>query len=578
MPRYYVGLAATFHDPALAVVDERGEVLFAEASERYYQDKRAYGAAADPRTVVRRVLAEHCDPQGEFVVAKAWSGPFSRFMELHSMLGFTNHEKFATRPQGLTRFLVDKHQLFYALWLQHTSLRLSGGHLADILIRDHGNRKIRFVKLPHHSVHAATACYTSAFEKAACMVIDGQGEKGAMSYFDYSEGRLRLIEQAKGPESLGILYSVCTDVCGFDSEGGEEWKLMGLAPYGKVDTALMDEFRELVTIDGLKVKYPAQKPLERWVERLKKRARPEGASSMAWADFAATTQAFYCEAMTKLLGNFHRLGLSDNLVLGGGCGLNSSYNGQIVGLTPFKHVHVPCAPGDDGNALGAALLAFHQEHPERKAPARIQSPYLGSSISRGSIEHLVKFSGFPKLAHHPGRVHEVAARLLAEGKLLGWVQGRAEYGPRALGNRSILADPRPADMKDKINSRVKFREEFRPFAPSILDEYGPEYFENYQVTPYMERTLTFKESAKQKVAAIVHVNMTGRLQSVRREWNERYYDLIKAFHGITGVPMLLNTSFNIMGKPIVHSLEDAVAVFLTTGLDALVIDDYVIEK
>ncbi len=578
MPKYYIGLAATFHDPALAVVDESGRVLFAEASERYFQDKRAYGSAADPRTVVRRVIAEHCDPQGEFIVAKAWSAPFSRFMEFQSLLGLANHETFAGRGGGLTRFLVDKHILFFSLWLQHTSLRLSGGHLADVLIRDFGNRKIRFVKFPHHSVHAANACFTSPFEKAACMVIDGQGESGAMSYFDYAGGKLRPIEQMKGPESLGILYSVCTDICGFDSEGGEEWKLMGLAPYGKLDPVLLDEFRELVKIDGLKFKYPPKQTLERWMARLKKRARPEGASSMAWADFAFTTQAFYAEAMTQLLTNFHRRGISDNLVLGGGCGLNSSYNGQIVGLTPFKQVHVPCSPGDDGNALGAALLACYQDNPATKPAAKIHSPYLGSAISRPAIENMAKFARFPKARHLPGTVHQIAAQLLADGKLLGWVQGRAEFGPRALGNRSILADPRPADMKEKINSRVKFREEFRPFAPSILDEFGPEYFENYQVTPYMERTLRFKESAKEKVAAIVHVNMTGRLQSVRREWNERYYDLINAFHGITGVPMLLNTSFNIMGKPIIHSLEDAIGVFYTTGLDALVVDDYLIEK
>jgi carbamoyltransferase len=180
--------------------------------------------------------------------------------------------------------------------------------------------------------------------------------------------------------------------------------------------------------------------------------------------------------------------------------------------------------------------------------------------------------------HLPGTIHQETARLLAEGQLVGWVQGRAEFGPRALGNRSILADPRPPDMKDRINLRVKFREEFRPFAPSILDEFGDEYFESYQVSPYMERTLTFKESAREKVPAIVHVNRTGRLQSVRREWNEAYYELIYAFYQLTGVPMLLNTSFNVMGKPIMHSVEDAIGLFYTTGLDALAIEDYLIEK
>lgn len=199
-------------------------------------------------------------------------------------------------------------------------------------------------------------------------------------------------------------------------------------------------------------------------------------------------------------------------------------------------------------------------------------------MSARTLENLIQFGRLKNVRHLPETIAQETARLLTEGKLVGWVQGRAEFGPRALGNRSILADPRPPEMKERINSVVKFREEFRPFAPSILDEFGDEYFENYQVSPYMERTLTFKASAQQKVPAIVHVNATGRLQSVRREWNARYYDLIHAFYEITGVPMLLNTSFNIMGKPIIHSVEDAVALFYTTGLDVLVIEDYLIEK
>jgi carbamoyltransferase len=578
MPRYYVGLAATFHDPALAVVDERGEVLFAEASERFLQVKRAYGAAADPREVVRRVLRDHCDPQGEFILAKAWSAPFTRLMEFQSLLGLADHERLPRRAGGLTRYLCDRSVLFYSLWLQHTSLRLSGGHFADILLRDHGNRRVRFVKFPHHLAHAANACYTSPFTEAACAVVDGQGEAGAMSFYAYRGGELRRVAAARGPESIGILYSVCTDLAGFSSEGGEEWKLMGLAPYGEPDPAVLEELRAIVRVDGLRLRYPRTPVLRAAFARLQRRARPPGAPAMAWAGFAATVQAFYAETMSRLLGNFHALGLGDALVLGGGCGLNSSYNGRLLAETPFRQLHVPSAPGDDGNALGCALLAWRQDHPGRPAPARVLPPYLGSAIAPRALEHLVRFSRLPGLRHLPGTVHEAAAELLAAGKLLGWVQGRAEFGPRALGNRSILADPRPAEMKDRINALVKFREEFRPFAPSILDEHGPEWFEDYQVSPYMERTLRFTAAARARVPAIVHVNATGRLQSVRREWNERYHDLIAAFHRRTGVPMLLNTSFNIMGKPIIHSLEDALGVFHTTGLDALVVGDYLIEK
>src|SRR5262249_54997606 len=194
------------------------------------------------------------------------------------------------------------------------------------------------------------------------------------------------------------------------------------------------------------------------------------------------------------------------------------------------------------------------------------------------MDHMLRFGSIPKLRHLPGDIECVTARLLAQGKLVAWMQGRAEFGPRALGNRSILADPRPAAMKDKINSLVKFREEFRPFAPSILHEFGPDYFENYQESPYMERTLRFRDEVKDRVPAVVHVDGTGRLQTVKREWNERFFKLIEAFRQITGVPLLLNTSLNVMGKPIVHSVEDALALFFTTGLDALAIGDYLIEK
>jgi carbamoyltransferase len=478
----------------------------------------------------------------------------------------------------MTKFLLEKNVLFTQTWLAYMSLHLSGGNIADILRTDFGNNKVSYVKFDHHHAHAAIASFTSPFDEAACMIVDGYGEGGSISYFEYRNGRLRELHRVKGEESLGFLYGVCTNLCGFNSEKGEEWKLMGLAPYGKLDSKILEAFRALVKVDGLSIRYPSLRSVNAWFDQIKTYTRAKGSSPMDLADFAYTTQHFYAEVMTKLLNSLYALKISDNLTIGGGCGLNSSYNGQIVGLTSFKHLHVPCAPADDGNALGAALLAYFQDHPERKPKGVVQSPFLGASLSKRTIANLAKFGRIGPLRHLPGTIHRATAELLAEGKLVGWVQGRAEFGPRALGNRSILADPRPLDMKDRINTLVKFREEFRPFAPSILDEFGQEYFENYQVSPYMDRTLTFKESVQKKVPAIVHVNRTGRLQSVRREWNARYYDLIYAFYELTGVPMLLNTSFNIMGKPIMHSVEDAIGLFYTTGLDALAIEDYLIEK
>jgi carbamoyltransferase len=308
--------------------------------------------------------------------------------------------------------------------------------------------------------------------------------------------------------------------------------------------------------------------------------RREGESPFAAADIAYAGQQVFSEVYFEFLNNLCKLGISENLIIGGGCALNSSANGRILEQTNFNGLHVFSAPGDDGNALGAAWLAFYEDYPgakKEKAPV-LQSPYLGSEMSKGTLDKMQNFGPAKQTRLEFAEVCRRTAAILAEGKLVGWVQGRAEFGPRALGNRSILADARYPDMKDKINTRVKFREAFRPFAPSILNECGPEYFIDYQESPYMERTLRFREEVISQVPAVVHEDGTGRLQTVKLEWNERFYLLIQEFYGLTGVPLLLNTSFNVMGKPIIHTVEDALSVFYTSGLDALVIGNIMIEK
>jgi carbamoyltransferase len=271
-----------------------------------------------------------------------------------------------------------------------------------------------------------------------------------------------------------------------------------------------------------------------------------------------------------------RVGAS-NLVLCGGCALNSSFTGTIAGRHGFTAVHVPSAPADDGNAIGAAWLSHAEANPGWRPPAGPLTPYLGSTVSTAPFARMA--SSEPRLRRlAPDEIAPVTAALLAEGKLVGWVQGRAEFGPRALGNRSILADPRPANAKDAINAKVKYREAFRPFAPSILAEHGPDWFEDYQDAPYMERTLRWRREVRGRVPAVVHEDGTGRLQSVTAERNPRYHALLSAFHALTGVPVLLNTSFNIMGKPILHTAEDAILMFHTTGLDALVVEDWLLVK
>jgi carbamoyltransferase len=408
--------------------------------------------------------------------------------------------------------------------------------------------------------------------------MDGYGEKGSFSVYTYSNNIINTKFEQRNLASLGFIYALITRLCGFDSFNGEQWKIMGLAPYGKLDKSCYDLLKSMVKVKGHSFKFTLFRPWLNALRELSKRHCNKKQSFKQIADLAYTGQLFFSEVLGELLKNTYKINRSQNLIFTGGCALNSSFNGQIVEKTDYKRLYIPPAPGDDGNALGAALLSFYKEYGHKKSLHQNHSPYLGSSVSDDVLSKFLKFSGIRDIRYCPKDICEQTASLLVEGKLIGWVQGRSEFGPRALGNRSILADPRSADMKDRINSYAKFREGFRPFAPSILHECGPEYFEDYDESPFMERTLFFKKEVLHKVPAVVHVDNSGRLQSVKKELNPRFYNLIQSFYLKTGVPLLLNTSFNTMGKPIIHSVEDAIGIFYTSGLDALVIEDYIICK
>jgi carbamoyltransferase len=575
----YIGLASTFHDSAVSIVNPQGEVVFAEAAERYLQNKRAVNYAPDDLIRLPRLIKKYCG-DADLVVAFSWPASVGQRMGRLSRLLKTVAPLF---PKG--RIVTGNEGFAWPVgsvvggleWMAESTSR-AGMNLRTSPYLDRPFRTLRF---DHHLSHAATACFTGPFDDAAVAIVDGYGGGAACSFFRFSQGKFERVTGAGGWSggSLGHFYSIVCRLCDFDPVTGEEWKVMGLAPYGKSDSALYKEFDSCFGIDDLRIvmKTRGSKYLL-WLEKMRALSQEIVCSPEAVANLAATGQAFFEDKMTELLHNFYKKGVSDNLVLAGGCGLNSTFNGQIIKRTPFKKLHVPSAPGDDGCAIGAALLAFGVDNPTRVKKARTETPYLGSEISEAVLKNCIQFANPEKIRHCPGTIARETAKVLAGGGIIGWMQGRAEFGPRALGNRSILADPRPQTMKDSINTRVKFREKFRPFAPAILHEFGDEYFHDYQETPYMERTLVFKEAVRSKIPAVVHENGSGRLQSVTREWAPKYYDLIKAFHELTGVPLLLNTSFNVMGKPIIHSVEDALGVFHTSGLDALVIDDYLIIK
>ena len=576
MPKYYVGLAATLHDPALAIVDPEGQPLFAEATERYLQNKRAFHAPPDDLMRLPGLLHRYCpEPDSEFVAAISWSAPFLHRLELMAST-ITPQPIYSVPTSDLSWPALDAGVMCLALRnsLSQASLNLLASW------RTRGPVTVR--RYDHHLTHAATAAFTSPYDDCAVAIVDGYGEDGSTACYHFADGRLTRLDSpasaASVPTSLGHFYALVCAGCGFDPWLGEEWKVMGLAGYGRVDRALYDLMRPMLVVEGLSIASTCS--VADFVERAGAlralgshgKRRPEEA-----ADLACTGQLVFEEVMLELLANLRTRQPSPALALGGGCALNSSCNGKVLKRTGFERLHVPSAPADDGNALGAAYLAWAEDTGLAVERAPATSAYLGSSMSGEGTERL---RAYGRLSHeqHGAATPLVAARALAEGRIVGWIQGRAEFGPRALGNRSILADPRSVSMRERVNDHVKFREAFRPLAPSILDECGNEWFEDYQTSPYMERALRFRPEMAVRVPAVVHVDGTGRVHSVRREWNPGFHALVEAFHELTGVPIVLNTSFNVMGKPIVHSVEDAIAVFLTSDLDLLVIDGEVWRK
>lgn len=576
--RNYIGLACTGHDNALAIVDSQGKVVFAEATERYLQNKRAVNYPPDDMFRIGKLIEKYCDKSAEIVLAKTWSDNVKSILSQESEKARQQLEACdGDFPEWLARFKVYRH---LCTSLVPPNYEYAGKEALFYCTKT--NREIASLSFGHHLTHAATACYTSPYSDAVCAVADGFGEGASLAFFSYKNGEFQRLDATDrntgGMASLGLLYGmVICGLCGFNGLEGEEWKVMGLAPYGKLDGRIYAALQRYLQVEGFELQHPDT--AEDAYRELLAYARKPDTSPLSVADLAYTGQQFFADTMSQLLASLYELGISENLVLGGGCALNSSFNGQVLERTKFKKLHVYSAPADDGNAIGAALLAYYGDNPGEKPAQGFGSPYLGSEMSDEVLTNLQRFGGIKRMAKlTPAALYPRVATILSEGKIIGWVQGRAEFGPRALGNRSILADPRRAEMKEKINGRVKFREEFRPFAPSILHEFGDEYFLDYQEAPYMERTLRFREEVKEKVPAVVHGNGTGRLQTVKREWNERYYNLITAFYEKTGIPLLLNTSLNVMGKPIVHSVEDTIALFCTTGLDAMVIGDLLIEK
>jgi carbamoyltransferase len=463
----------------------------------------------------------------------------------------------------------------------------------------------------HHLAHLGSAFLVSPFQKAVVVSVDGFGDFASAAWGIGTGANIELEDKVYFPHSLGIFYQALTQYIGFPHYG-DEYKVMGLAPYGQPEH--MHAMRELVRLeeDGsfrLNLRFfrhHRQKVEYEWdtgepkvgalfsnaLEELLGPARGKDEPLTQYhRDLAASVQAMYEEAFYHLLNHLHQRHRVDDLALAGGCAMNSVANGKVQRRTPFRRVYIQSAAGDAGGAIGAAFVVAHQTSGKPAAApgtARafvMEHAYWGPEFSRAELEALISgrnddLAQAGCTVEEPGDLAALCRRTadaIAAGKVIGWFQGRMEWGPRALGNRSILADPRRADMKEILNLKIKRRESFRPFAPSILRSHVPDWFETDDDVPFMMQVFQIREEKRASIPAVTHVDGSGRLQTVTEISNPRYFRLIDAFREITGVPMLLNTSFN-ENEPVVCHPEQALDCFLRTRMDVLVLGDFIVSR
>jgi len=475
----------------------------------------------------------------------------------------------------------------YAAWIKAMPLWLVqrlhiGREIQDKLAVD---KEILFCQ--HHLSHAASAFLVSPFAHAAIITADGVGEWTTTSWGVGRGSSIELRKEMRFPHSVGLLFSAITAYLGFRVNDAE-WKVMGLAPYGK--PAYVDKFRELVDVkdDGsirLNLKYFAHQYStsrtinDRWTTLFGQPMRPKETDLNDFhRDIARSGQKIIEEIMLKMARHVHRETRMDNLCLAGGVGLNCVANWRILSESGFKEIFIQPAAGDSGGALGTAFHIYNSVLGNERS-FRMEHAFWGPSFDNDDIEAVLERAGadYEHLDHEDALL-ERTARMIADGKVVGWFQGRMEFGPRALGARSLLADPRDNKMKDTINAKVKFREAFRPFAPAVLKERAHEFFDMPagMDAPYMLLVPSVRPEKRDVIPAVTHEDGTGRVQTVTEAQHGRYYRLIERFGRMTGVPVVINTSFNVRGEPIVCTPQDAYNTFVNTGIDALVIGDYVV--
>ncbi len=583
-----LGISAFYHDSAACVVHD-GEVVAAAQEERFTRKKHDF---AFPKNAIDFCLKKAGIKASELDGVAFYDKPFLKFERiLETYLAYA--------PHGITSFLQAmplwiKQKLWMKDYIQ-TELAFQG--------------KIFFPE--HHESHAASAFFPSPFQEAAFLTMDGVGEWATTSYGVGKGSKIEILAEIKFPHSLGLLYSAFTYYTGFKVNSGE-YKVMGLAPYGKpVYKDLI--LKELIDLkeDGsfkLNMKYfdycAGLRMTNRRFHTLfgAPPRKPESRVTQREMDLARSIQEVTEEVMLRITRHVYKVTGQKNLCLAGGVALNCVGNGRILREGPFENIWIQPASGDAGGALGAAYFAWHQclEKPRTVSGKTdsMRGSYLGPEFSDAEIEAFLSRQEIPFTRLSEAELPEKIADLIAQEKVIGWFQGAMEFGPRALGGRSILGDPRSPKMQEQMNLKIKFRESFRPFAPSILLEKVSEYFEMKEASPYMllvapvqkkwRREMTEAEKKlegvellnvkRSEIPAVTHVDYSARVQTLTEAQNPRFYKLLQKFDERHGCPVMINTSFNVRGEPIVCTPEDAYRCFMRTHMDYLIVGSYLLAK
>ena len=565
---YTLGISCYYHNSAAAIL-HNGKIIAAVDEERFSRQKFDDNY---PKLAINWCLKESGISPAELNAIAFYDKPILKFERL-----LDNY--IGVAPKGFHSFLdVIPKWIHKRLWVKDEIKN----HLKEF------NGEIIFPE--HHMSHAAHTFFTSPFDEASILTVDGVGEWSTTTFGTGQDTSIKLISDIRWPHSVGLLYSAFTYFLGFKVNEGE-YKLMGLSAYGKPKyyDKILDELIDLKN-DGslhLNMKYFAFTHDKVMTNRnfadlfgIPPRNHDSEATQLHY-DIAASAQLVLEDILLKMANHVYKKTKMKNLCLGGGVALNGVANYRILAEGPFEKIHIPPSPGDAGSAVGCAQYMYYchlknKRILENNSDMIKNNIYVGPSYSNDEIKLFLDKNNIPHEFLETSPLLKKTAKLISEGNVVGWYQGKMEWGPRALGNRSILADPRNPNMKDILNEKIKHRESFRPFAPSILEEFVSDYFEINVPSPYM--LFVAKIRKPKKIPAVTHVDGTGRLQSVSKDVNSLYYDLINEFYKITGVPVIINTSMNVMGEPIVNTPEQAYQMILKTDMDYLVLGNHLLSS